>query len=112
MIAQIQVDAAKKLMSSQLAPVTGSVRSVHINLNMFVSFFFSSSSCVLMPSIGQTTPSLYRTGRPHRRVRLLWVREPSFVYGWLLIWVILFQGFSFAGGTTCVQLLVLFRERH
>ncbi|KAJ7200981.1 Neutral/alkaline nonlysosomal ceramidase [Mycena rebaudengoi] len=34
MIAQIQVDAAKKLMSSQLAPVTGSVRSVHINLNM------------------------------------------------------------------------------
>ncbi|KAK7053720.1 Neutral/alkaline nonlysosomal ceramidase [Favolaschia claudopus] len=34
MIAQIQVDAAKSLMSKSLAPVSGSVRSVHINLNM------------------------------------------------------------------------------
>ncbi|KAJ7618532.1 Neutral/alkaline nonlysosomal ceramidase [Roridomyces roridus] len=34
MIAQIQVDAAKKLMSSTLSPVTGSVRSVHVYLNM------------------------------------------------------------------------------
>ncbi|KAJ7499885.1 Neutral/alkaline nonlysosomal ceramidase [Mycena latifolia] len=34
MIAQIQVDAAKSLMSSKLAPVTGSVRSVHVYLDM------------------------------------------------------------------------------
>ncbi|KAJ6544353.1 Neutral/alkaline nonlysosomal ceramidase [Mycena capillaripes] len=34
MIAQIQVDAAKSLMNKQLAPVTGSVRSVHIYLDM------------------------------------------------------------------------------
>ncbi|KAF7324309.1 Neutral/alkaline nonlysosomal ceramidase [Mycena venus] len=34
MIAQVQVDAAKSLMSKSLAPVTGTVRSVHINLNM------------------------------------------------------------------------------
>jgi neutral ceramidase len=34
MIAQIQVDAAKKLMGSSLAPVAGSVRSVHIYLDM------------------------------------------------------------------------------
>ncbi|KAJ7740568.1 Neutral/alkaline nonlysosomal ceramidase [Mycena metata] len=34
MIAQIQVDAAKSLMSSKLAPITGTVRSVHIFLDM------------------------------------------------------------------------------
>ncbi|KAJ7066898.1 Neutral/alkaline nonlysosomal ceramidase [Mycena belliarum] len=34
MIAQVQVDAAKSLMSSNLKPVTGSVRSVHVYLNM------------------------------------------------------------------------------
>ncbi|KAJ7661420.1 Neutral/alkaline nonlysosomal ceramidase [Mycena polygramma] len=34
MIAQIQVDAAKSLVGSKLAPVTGSVRSVHVYLDM------------------------------------------------------------------------------
>ncbi|KAJ7124486.1 Neutral/alkaline nonlysosomal ceramidase [Mycena epipterygia] len=34
MIAQIQVNAAKSLMASTLAPVTGSVRSVHVYLDM------------------------------------------------------------------------------
>ncbi|KAJ7983174.1 Neutral/alkaline nonlysosomal ceramidase [Mycena polygramma] len=34
MIAQIQVDAAKSLVGSNLAPVTGSVRSVHVYLDM------------------------------------------------------------------------------
>ncbi|KAJ7165659.1 Neutral/alkaline nonlysosomal ceramidase [Mycena crocata] len=34
MIAQVQVNAAKSLMGSTLKPVTGSVRSVHIYLNM------------------------------------------------------------------------------
>ncbi|KAJ6473129.1 Neutral/alkaline nonlysosomal ceramidase [Mycena sanguinolenta] len=34
MIAQIQVDAAKKLMSQTLAPISGTVRSVHVYLDM------------------------------------------------------------------------------
>ncbi|KAJ6579640.1 ceramidase [Mycena vulgaris] len=34
MIAQVQVNAAKSLMASTLAPVTGSVRSVHVYLDM------------------------------------------------------------------------------
>ncbi|KAF8169047.1 Neutral/alkaline nonlysosomal ceramidase [Mycena galopus ATCC 62051] len=34
MIAQIQVDAAKSLMSQTLAPITGTVRSVHVYLDM------------------------------------------------------------------------------
>ncbi|KAJ6506372.1 Neutral/alkaline nonlysosomal ceramidase [Mycena vitilis] len=34
MIAQIQVDAAKSLVGSKLAPVSGSVRSVHVYLDM------------------------------------------------------------------------------
>ncbi|KAJ7683523.1 Neutral/alkaline nonlysosomal ceramidase [Mycena rosella] len=34
MIAQVQVNAAKSLMGSTLAPVTGSVRSVHVYLDM------------------------------------------------------------------------------
>ncbi|KAJ7039381.1 Neutral/alkaline nonlysosomal ceramidase [Mycena alexandri] len=34
MIAQVQVDAAKSLMGAKLAPITGSVRSVHIYLDM------------------------------------------------------------------------------
>ncbi|KAF7302949.1 Neutral ceramidase [Mycena kentingensis (nom. inval.)] len=34
MIAQTQVDAAKRIMGGSLAPVSGTIRSVHINLNM------------------------------------------------------------------------------
>jgi neutral ceramidase len=36
MIAQVQVTAAKTILGSTLAPVTGSVRSVHIYLDMCV----------------------------------------------------------------------------
>jgi hypothetical protein len=37
-IAQLQADGARSLMSGQLAPVTGAVRSVHTYLDMYVNY--------------------------------------------------------------------------
>ncbi|KAF7298390.1 Neutral ceramidase [Mycena kentingensis (nom. inval.)] len=54
-IAQRQVDAAKSLMSSKLAPISGTVRSVHINLNM-ANYTFKlangSSATTCPPAMG------------------------------------------------------------
>ncbi|KAJ7775713.1 Neutral/alkaline nonlysosomal ceramidase [Mycena maculata] len=51
MIAQIQVDAAQSLMNSTLSPVTGTVRSVHVYLDM------ANHSFILNGTTVQTCPA-------------------------------------------------------
>lgn len=47
-IAQLQVDGARSLMNGQLAPVTGSVRSVHTYLDMYVNYLSHSTGKILI----------------------------------------------------------------
>lgn len=100
MIAQVQVDGVKTILGKSLSSVTGTVRSVHVYLDMFVlvrsfkipartvtprtvdvtvltSLFlshFRSHFSVLMIPIGQIIPSRCQMVPPRRPARLRWVR--------------------------------------
>lgn len=65
-IAQYQVDGAKKLMSEKLSPVSGPVKWVHAYLNMyFVTYVPSTLTELSIQSHeGLSDRSLYRMERP------------------------------------------------
>jgi hypothetical protein len=88
MIAQIQVDAAKKLMGSSLAPVAGSVRSVHIYLDMANHTF--------------ALPNGTTVGTCPAAMGALSLLFCFCTYQNNTHTHFLHTGFSFAGGTTCV----------
>ena len=73
-IGQAQVNGAMTLMSQTLAPVSGSVKSVHVYMNMRVTTQLNAvSHSILNNRVGPITLSHYPMARRFRHVLQLWV---------------------------------------